>query len=87
MLARKVIIVQVSSLYYSKTIDINFLYLFPAVDCKLNIHRPCSKVLDENCPGPLPQAKRKDPHNDNKISKFMGKIRPRTSSDFIASKY
>ncbi|XP_036230860.2 uncharacterized protein RhoGEF2 isoform X1 [Bactrocera oleae] len=58
---------------------------YHCTDCKLNIHRPCSKVLDENCPGPLPQSKRKEPHNDNKISKFMGKIRPRTSSDFISS--
>ncbi|XP_036333310.1 uncharacterized protein LOC118744410 isoform X2 [Rhagoletis pomonella] len=57
---------------------------YHCTDCKLNIHRPCSKVLDENCPGPLPQSKRKEPHNDNKISKFMGKIRPRTSSDFIS---
>ncbi|XP_034102537.1 uncharacterized protein LOC117566983 isoform X2 [Drosophila albomicans] len=56
---------------------------YHCTDCKLNIHRPCSKVLDESCPGPLPQAKR-HPHNDNKISKFMDKIRPRTS-DFIAN--
>ncbi|XP_055854909.1 uncharacterized protein LOC129918418 isoform X2 [Episyrphus balteatus] len=50
---------------------------YHCTDCKLNIHRPCSKVLDENCPGPVPQ-KRKDQHNDNKISKFMEKIRPTT---------
>ncbi|XP_026841804.1 uncharacterized protein LOC6590830 isoform X1 [Drosophila persimilis] len=50
---------------------------YHCTDCKLNIHRQCSKVLDESCPGPLPQAKR-IAHND-KISKFMGKIRPRTS--------
>ncbi|XP_017078480.1 uncharacterized protein LOC108112747 isoform X2 [Drosophila eugracilis] len=50
---------------------------YHCTDCKLNIHRQCSKVVDESCPGPLPQAKRL-PHND-KISKFMGKIRPRTS--------
>ncbi|XP_030386773.1 uncharacterized protein LOC115633450 isoform X2 [Scaptodrosophila lebanonensis] len=56
---------------------------YHCTDCKLNIHRLCSKILEENCPGPLPQAKR-NPHNDNKISKFMGKIRPRTS-DFIAN--
>ncbi|XP_023171235.2 uncharacterized protein LOC111599722 isoform X2 [Drosophila hydei] len=56
---------------------------YHCTDCKLNIHRQCSKVLEESCPGPLPQAKR-HPHNDNKISKFMGKIRPRTS-DFIAN--
>ncbi|KRG05553.1 uncharacterized protein LOC6581186 isoform X3 [Drosophila mojavensis] len=56
---------------------------YHCTDCKLNIHRLCSKVLEESCPGPLPQAKR-HPHNDNKISKFMGKIRPRTS-DFIAN--
>ncbi|XP_032571480.1 uncharacterized protein LOC6609537 isoform X1 [Drosophila sechellia] len=50
---------------------------YHCTDCKLNIHRQCSKVVDESCPGPLPQAKRLA-HND-KISKFMGKIRPRTS--------
>ncbi|XP_034654021.1 uncharacterized protein LOC117892114 [Drosophila subobscura] len=50
---------------------------YHCTDCKLNIHRQCSKVLEESCPGPLPQAKRVA-HND-KISKFMGKIRPRTS--------
>ncbi|XP_055706170.1 uncharacterized protein LOC129803551 isoform X3 [Phlebotomus papatasi] len=43
--------------------------------CELNIHRACSRILEEHCPGPAPQ-KRKDPHNDNKISKFMEKIRP-----------
>jgi len=56
---------------------------FLNADCKLNIHRQCSKVVDESCPGPLPQAKRLA-HND-KISKFMGKIRPRTS-DVVGSK-
>ncbi|XP_017049565.1 uncharacterized protein LOC108093793 isoform X2 [Drosophila ficusphila] len=50
---------------------------YHCTDCKLNIHRQCSKVVDESCPGPLPQAKRLA-HND-KISKFMGKIRPRNS--------
>ncbi|KAH8284540.1 hypothetical protein KR018_004011, partial [Drosophila ironensis] len=50
---------------------------YHCTDCKLNIHRQCAKVLDESCPGPLPQAKRLA-HND-KISKLMGKIRPRTS--------
>lgn len=58
-------------------------------DCKLNIHRPCSKILEENCPGPLPQPKRKDKdlHNDNKISKLiMGKIRPKTSTDMSGGK-
>ncbi|KAM7343585.1 rho guanine nucleotide exchange factor 2 isoform 3-T3 [Cochliomyia hominivorax] len=62
---------------------------FHCTDCKLNIHRPCSKILEENCPGPLPQAKRKDKdlHNDNKISKLiMGKIRPRTSTDMSGDK-
>lgn len=45
-------------------------------------------MLEENCPGPLPQSKRKDKdfHNDNKISKLMGKIRPRTSTDISACK-
>ncbi|XP_059226165.1 uncharacterized protein LOC106086517 isoform X2 [Stomoxys calcitrans] len=57
---------------------------FHCTDCKLNIHRPCSKILEENCPGPLPQAKRKDKdlNNDSKISKLiMGKIRQKTSTD------
>ncbi|XP_059622198.1 uncharacterized protein LOC132265518 [Phlebotomus argentipes] len=43
--------------------------------CELNIHRACSRILEEHCPGPAPQ-KRKEAHNDNKISKLMGKIRP-----------
>ncbi|XP_055694238.1 rho guanine nucleotide exchange factor 11 isoform X5 [Lutzomyia longipalpis] len=43
--------------------------------CELNIHRACSRILEEHCPGPAPQ-KRKEPHNDNKITKFMEKIRP-----------
>jgi len=60
-----------------------YIFDIPVADCKLNIHRQCSKVVDESCPGPLPQAKRLA-HND-KISKFMGKIRPRTS-DVIGSK-
>ncbi|KAL9914982.1 rho guanine nucleotide exchange factor 2 isoform 2-T9 [Glossina fuscipes fuscipes] len=61
---------------------------FHCTDCKLNIHRPCSKVLDESCPGPVPPVKRKekDLHNDNKISKLMGKIRPRTSTDLSGDK-
>ena len=45
--------------------------------------------MEENCPGPLPQAKRKDKdlHNDNKISKLiMGKIRPKTSTDMSGGK-
>ncbi|XP_073811102.1 rho guanine nucleotide exchange factor 2 isoform X2 [Musca autumnalis] len=62
---------------------------FHCTDCKLNIHRPCSKILEENCPGPLPQAKRKDKdlNNDSKISKLiMGKIRPKTSVDASGDK-
>ncbi|GAB0090164.1 uncharacterized protein DMENIID0001_048560 [Sergentomyia squamirostris] len=43
--------------------------------CELNIHRACSRILEEHCPGPAPQ-KRKEAHTDNKISKFMGIIRP-----------
>lgn len=69
---------------------IKYVYCLSPTDCKLNIHRPCSKILEENCPGPLPQAKRKDKdlHNDNKISKLiMGKIRPRTSTDMSGGKF
>lgn len=69
---------------------IKYVFVFSPTDCKLNIHRPCSKILEENCPGPLPQAKRKDKdlHNDNKISKLiMGKIRPRTSTDMSGGKF
>jgi len=42
------------------------------LDCILNIHRVCVKVLDENCPGPIVK---KDKAND-RISKLMDKIRP-----------
>lgn len=48
---------------------------YRCTNCELNIHRICVRVLEENCPGPAPQ-KRKEPHSDNKISKFMEKIRP-----------
>lgn len=48
---------------------------YRCTNCELNIHRICVRVLEENCPGPAPQ-KRKDQHSDNKISKFMEKIRP-----------
>ncbi|XP_039278678.1 uncharacterized protein LOC111045203 [Nilaparvata lugens] len=41
-------------------------------NCHLNIHRHCVKVLDENCPGPMVK---KEKGND-RISKFMEKIRP-----------
>lgn len=44
---------------------------YHCTDCELNIHRSCSKVLEENCPGPAPSK-----HTDNKMSKFMEKIRP-----------
>lgn len=43
--------------------------------CELNIHRACSRVLEEDCPGPAP-TKRKEQHTDTKMSKFMEKIRP-----------
>lgn len=49
---------------------------YRCTNCELNIHRICVRILEENCPGPAPQ-KRKEPHSsDNKISKFMEKIRP-----------
>lgn len=48
---------------------------YHCTDCELNIHRACSRVLEENCPGPAP-TKRKEQHNDTKMSKFMEKIRP-----------
>ncbi|KAL5274603.1 ARHGEF12 family protein [Megaselia abdita] len=48
---------------------------YHCTDCKLNIHRPCSKKIEEYCPGPVPQ-KRKEQQNDNKISKIIGIIRP-----------
>lgn len=48
---------------------------YRCTNCELNIHRACVRILEENCPGPAPQ-KRKEQHSDNKISKFMEKIRP-----------
>lgn len=84
MLVRKASIVQVNFKFSFSTELSSFSVIFLFVDCKLNIHRPCSKILEENCPGPLPQVKRKDKdlNNDSKISKLiMGKIRPKTSTD------
>lgn len=40
-------------------------------NCELNIHRNCSKLLEETCTGPLQKR-----HGENKISKLMEKIRP-----------
>lgn len=58
------------------------LFITFKIDCKLNIHRPCSKKIEEYCPGPVPQ-KRKEPQTDNKISKIIGIIRhPASQSMF-----
>lgn len=46
---------------------------YHCTDCELNIHRACSRILEENCPGPAP-SKRKEQQHDNKMSKFMVKI-------------
>lgn len=41
------------------------------IDCSLNIHRVCVKLLDENCPGPLVKKEKiKD-----RITKLMDKSR------------
>lgn len=59
------------------------------IDCILNIHRVCVKVLDENCPGPIVK---KDKTND-RISKLMDKIRPERDArrkpglNFVQSNY
>ncbi|GBP09348.1 hypothetical protein EVAR_73804_1, partial [Eumeta japonica] len=77
-----------SNIYYTFSSE-QYYRSGPSFHCKLNIHRPCSKILEENCPGPLPQAKRKDKdvHSDSKISKLiMGKIRPKTSTDMSGDK-
>lgn len=42
---------------------------YHCTNCELNIHRACSKVLEENCPGPVPTK-------NDKMSKFIEKIRP-----------
>lgn len=47
---------------------------YHCTNCELNIHRACSKVLEENCPGPS-SMKQKGQHTD-KMSKFIEKIRP-----------
>lgn len=52
---------------------------YQCADCELNIHRPCAKVLEENCPGPINQKQQNE--NNNKFSrKIMDKIR--TNSQF-----
>lgn len=56
---------------------------YHCTDCELNIHRACSKVLEENCLGPAP-TKQKGQHSD-KMSKFIEKIRP--AQYFVQRKY
>nr|XP_018910906.1 PREDICTED: rho guanine nucleotide exchange factor 11 isoform X3 [Bemisia tabaci] len=46
---------------------------YQCTNCNLNIHRPCVKTLEENCPGPLERKKEK---GNDRISKLMEKIRP-----------
>ncbi|XP_034243741.1 rho guanine nucleotide exchange factor 12-like, partial [Thrips palmi] len=41
--------------------------------CGLNVHRPCVRVVDENCPGPLVKKER----GNASISKLMERIRER----------
>lgn len=41
-------------------------------NCELNIHRACSKMLEETCPGPVSRKG----GEGNKISKMLEKIRP-----------
>lgn len=48
---------------------------YHCTDCELNIHRSCSKVLEENCPGPA-STKQKGQHTDKMMSKFIEKMRP-----------
>lgn len=40
-------------------------------NCELNLHRNCSKLVEETCPGPVQKR-----HGENKISELMKKIRP-----------
>lgn len=42
---------------------------YHCTNCELNIHRTCTRVLEENCPGPVLTK-------NDKISKFIEKIRP-----------
>lgn len=57
---------------------------YHCTDCELNIHRSCTRILEENCPGPVP-TKRKEQHADNKMSRLMEKIRP--TNYFIQGNY
>ncbi|XP_034949191.1 rho guanine nucleotide exchange factor 12 isoform X2 [Chelonus insularis] len=41
-------------------------------DCSLSVHRQCVRVIEENCPGPLPRKER----GNDRISKLMERIRP-----------
>lgn len=42
---------------------------YHCTNCELNIHRACSRILEESCPGPVPTK-------NDKMSKFIEKIRP-----------
>lgn len=42
---------------------------YHCTNCELNIHRACSRVLEESCPGPVPTK-------NDKIGKIFDKIRP-----------
>lgn len=43
------------------------------LDCGLNVHRQCVRVVDENCPGPLVKKER----GNASISKLMERISQR----------
>lgn len=47
---------------------------FQCSNCELNLHRACTKVLEENCPGPAPKVK-DHPHKDNIGIRIIDKIR------------
>lgn len=53
---------------------------FQCSHCELNIHRSCSKLLEENCPGPAPRKSKDAQITDNKFTKIMDKIRPNAHS-------
>ena len=42
------------------------------IDCSLNVHRQCVRIVEESCPGPVVRKER----GNDRISKLMDRIRP-----------
>lgn len=47
------------------------------IDCSLNVHRHCVKVVEELCPGPVVKSKER---GNDRISKLMDRMYQRKST-------